>query len=562
MKRFFYFLIAFSFASPSLQAQFCHPQDSLQLVKFYNSVNGQNSTLTWDLSQPVSTWEWVKLTPQGRVKSLWLIGKNLSGTLPADLHLPDLTLLGLGNNKIGGTLPKFDLLPNLRELELPNNQLTGSIPNYDSPFLQDLELNDNQLTGSIPKFKLPNLIALYLSNNQLTGEIPEFDTPLLGGLQLGHNQLTGKIPDFKNMPKLQWLNCQNNQLSGNIPAFSNLIGLWWLILDNNQLSGNIPNFQLPTLKTISLNKNQLNGSLPNLNLPNLRLFFARDNQLTGEIPTMHLPALFNLGLSNNQLTGKIPDMNYPKLRILDLSNNQLSGQIPDVNLPSLEDLYLSHNQLSGQIPKNVFDSLGFLELKYNHFTFENFEEVANSDIHIFRFAPQAAIPLHVSGKVLSVRAGGTLASNTYKWFKDSVFVAENVGDSTFVANQAGSYFCQVFNSILSNPASGDSLVLVSKMYKHTVSADEVFEHTAFRVSPNPIVEGQSLQILLENDFFGTVKFEILGLDGRVLHTFWEEKTDLRLNIARVLNPSDVGGSTFFVRVSDGKRSATRLVFKF
>jgi hypothetical protein len=75
-------------------------------------------------------------------------------------------------------------------------------------------------------------------------------------------------------------------------------------------------------------------------------------------------------------------------------------------------------------------------------------------------------------------------------------------------------------------------------------------------------EGEALQIMLENDFLGTVKVEILSLDGRVLQTFLEEKTDQRLNVGRVLNPSDVGNSAFFVRVSDGQTSATRLVVKF
>lgn len=85
----------------------------------------------------------------------------------------------------------------------------------------------------------------------------------------------------------------------------------------------------------------------------------------------------------------------------------------------------------------------------------------------------------------------------------------------------------------------------------------------FRVFPNPISESHRLQILLENDFFGTIKFEILSLDGRILETFFEEKTAQQLNVGRVLKPSNVsGGAAFFVRVSDGKTSATRLVLRF
>jgi len=561
--RFFNFLL-FLFCCPIwLSAQTVHPQDSLELVKFYNAVNGQNSTLNWDLSKPVSTWEWVKLTFQGRVKSLWLIGKNLSGELPADLNLPELTLLGLGNNKIGGTLPKFNLLPNLRELELPNNQLIGSIPNYDSPFLQDLELNNNQLTGSIPKFKLPNLIALYLNNNHLTGEIPEFETPLLGSLHLEHNQLTGSIPDFKNMPKLQWLVGGYNQLSGNLPGFSNLVGLEWLNFSNNQLTGSVPNFPLLKLKSVSLSNNQLDGGLSSLDLPNLQILDLRNNQLQGEIPDMMLPKLFSLNLSENRLSGKIPGMNFPELKLLHLSDNQLIGPIPIMNLPKLNEAYLSNNRLSGHIPDLGAGFIKFMRLHNNWFTFENLEEWVDTNRYTFQFAPQANIPLNVAGNLLSVNAGGTLANNIYFWFRDSVLVAEKMGDSTFVADQPGSYFCQVFNSILSNPASGDSLVLVSEMHSHTVSAEDVFEKLSFQVFPNPISDNQPLQISLENDFFGTVKFEILSLDGRVLETFFEEKTARQLNVGRVLNPSDVGGgAAFFVRVSDGKTSATRLIFKF
>ncbi len=560
MRYLFYFLAVFSLSTPSLQAQYCHPKDSLELVKFYIAVNGQNSTLNWKLSQPVSSWEWVALTPQGRVKSLWLIGKNLSGELPADLNLPNLTLLGLGNNKIGGTLPKFELLPNLRELELPNNRLTGNIPNYNQPFLQDLELNHNQLTGNIPKFKLPFLIFLSLNHNQLTGEIPAFDTPLLGGLHLEHNQLTGSIPDFQNMPKLQWLVGDFNQLSGNLPSFSQLSSLEWLYLSNNQLTGNIPDFQLPKLKSVRLSHNQFSGNLPKFNLPNLQSLDLRNNQLQGEIPGMILPKMFNLNLSNNQFSGKIPFMDFPVLAFLNLSNNQLNGPIPTMNLPKLNDLDLSNNQLSGHVPDlGAAGLITFMRLNNNWFNFENLEEWIDTNRYTFKIAPQANIPLHVTGKLLWVNAGGTLANNRYYWYRDSVLVAEKAGDSTFIADEPGHYFCRVFNSLLSNPASGDSLVLVSKMYQLTVTAHEIFVPSALRVFPNPVSDNQPLQITLENDFTGTVKFEVLSLDGRVLETFYTEKASEGLTLSR---PMTMAPNSFFVKVSDGEKVAIQLVLRY
>jgi hypothetical protein len=101
---------------------------------------------------------------------------------------------------------------------------------------------------------------------------------------------------------------------------------------------------------------------------------------------------------------------------------------------------------------------------------------------------------------------------------------------------------------------------------YTVSTDEAAQALAFQVFPNPVSDNQPLQISLENDFVGTVQFDILSLDGRVLETFFEEKTarvlNVGLNVGRVQNPSDVGsGGAFFVRVSDGARTGAIMVLK-
>lgn len=95
-----------------------------------------------------------------------------------------------------------------------------------------------------------------------------------------------------------------------------------------------------------------------------------------------------------------------------------------------------------------------------------------------------------------------------------------------------------------------------------VSTGDASQKLDFRVSPNPVSDGEPLQILLENDFFGAVKIEILSLDGRVLQTFWEEKTDWRLNVRKIQNPFDVAGRAFIVRASNGKAAATQRVLRF
>lgn len=94
---------------------------------------------------------------------------------------------------------------------------------------------------------------------------------------------------------------------------------------------------------------------------------------------------------------------------------------------------------------------------------------------------------------------------------------------------------------------------------YTVSAGDFSNNSVFHIAPNPVSENQPLRLFLENDFSGTIKVEILSLDGHVLQTFFREKTARifteNLNLAGV-------GNAFFVRISDEKTAAVRLVLKF
>ncbi len=93
----------------------------------------------------------------------------------------------------------------------------------------------------------------------------------------------------------------------------------------------------------------------------------------------------------------------------------------------------------------------------------------------------------------------------------------------------------------------------------TSSTGGFSENRAFEVAPNPLTEGVPLQILLENDFLGKVKFELFTLDGRVASIFEMEKTAPR----QVFEVADLPtGTAFFVRVSDEKGAAARPVFRF
>ena len=349
----------------TLGLEYCGPipGDRAALVAFYNATDGPNwnNSANWLTDAPFRDWEGVTTdATTGRVVGLNLVGKNLNGTIPAEL----------GN------------LANLQHLDLFFNQLTGPIP-AELGNLADLErlyLQENQLSGSIPPElgNLANLERLDLSSNQLTGPIP----PELGNLanleeiRLHNNQLTGPIPpELGNLASLQFLYLYDNQLTGPIPPeLGNLANLKGLLLDKNQLSGQIPAElgNLANLDAILLGGNQFSGCIPNelRDLPEGD-FSSLGLQFCGPISTDQaaLVALYdatdgpNWNNNTNWLVGAwlrdwhgvTTDATTGRVVGLDLRRNNLAGPIPPElgNLANLEVLYFHENQLSGRIPPEL-----------------------------------------------------------------------------------------------------------------------------------------------------------------------------------------------------------------
>ena len=202
-------------------------QDSIALVKFYNSTHGNwwTNNTNW-LSKPIENWHGITVT-NGRVTGITLSNNSLLGTIPIELGaLDSLQYLYLNSNRLSGTIPmELGNLNNLQNLSLDRNELSGAIP---------IELGN-----------LNNLQSLILSNNQLSGTIP---------MELG------------NLTNLQWLLLSNNRLYGTIPVeLGNLTALQELFLDRNELSGDIPEEigNLNNLTLLFLNYNQFT-SLPDL----------------------------------------------------------------------------------------------------------------------------------------------------------------------------------------------------------------------------------------------------------------------------------------------------------
>ena len=455
MRKIFTLVFIFNICTGIINNSFAqvNTQDSLALVSLYNSTNGSSwantisSTNPW-LTGPVSNWYGITLSGNS-VASIDLQNNSLSGTIPTSFGTGSLTNLDsllLGNS------------PALGNFQL--NKLTGNIPaslgNIVS--LQFLVLGGNQLSGTIPASlgNLINLQSLDLSYNLLSGSIPYSLgnlTNLSSELYLYNNQLTGSIPGtLGNLVNLTDLELNNNQLSGSISdSLRTLVSLASLYLNVNQLSGNIPSFldTLFNLTALVLNNNQLTGTIPNLsNLTGLSTLYLSSNQLTGIIPSSlgSIPFLGSLSLSNNQLSGTIPSsLGNSNFFLLDLSSNLLSGTVPPTfgNLTSASTL-----------------------INNNNLTFDGLEQVITAlagSSGTLTDSPQNVIPLHLTGSILSTYAGGTLANDTFHWYRGGVLDTTIIGDSTFTPLFVGNYSVVVSNKIVTPGMGipGSDLVLYS-----------------------------------------------------------------------------------------------------
>jgi Leucine-rich repeat (LRR) protein len=218
--------------------------DSLALVAFYNSTNGDNWTdnTNWLSSEPIEDWEEVEVE-NGRVNKLSLTDNNLTGTLPSEIG--------------------------------------------DLNYMYNLILWDNALTGDIPSEigNLKNLDGLYLNNNQFSGSIP---TTL------------GEMTSLTDV----WLT--NNKLSGTIPTeIGNISGLKRFYAEDNQLSGALPSSfgQLKEIYVLLLSGNKISGALPTemANMTALKIFQIYNNELTDLTDLSGLPELFDCQVQNNLL---------------------------------------------------------------------------------------------------------------------------------------------------------------------------------------------------------------------------------------------------------------------
>lgn len=343
-------------------------QDSLNLVKFYNSTAGHKwiNNSKWLSEAPISEWYGVTVL-DNFVTTIELPRNRLSGNLMEEIgNFTKLEKINLSDNNLTGDLPYgLQNLPDLKEIDLSHNNFSGNPLNILSTIkaLTTLNLSHNTFKGEIPKIigNLTNLEILDLSNNQFAGKIPSdlFRLTKLEKLGLHSNSLSGKIPwQIRYCINLNILDLSRNNLSGKIPKeIGKLINLKErLAINHNQLHGLLPKeiSRLSELEHMWLNNNQFSGILPFdfSKMKNLKSLFVDNNKLVGPLPQT-IGNLRNLEMffaQNNNFSGSVPQQVWflPNLKILKLNNNRFSGNIPG-NLKMLKSIHtidLSDNQFT------------------------------------------------------------------------------------------------------------------------------------------------------------------------------------------------------------------------
>lgn len=181
---------SFSFTTA---AQSCRLQDSLALVAVYESTNGENWEMPWNLNMPIHSWTGVSISQNGCVNKLELDFDELSGSIPTEIgDLTEIEVLVIRENLVGEIPASIGQLSELKILDLSNNNLSGNIPET---------------------FKnLKKLEKVYLYNNNLSGEIPqEIETAWskIWFIHLGNNSFSGKA-FMPQSSSLSWIYLTNN----------------------------------------------------------------------------------------------------------------------------------------------------------------------------------------------------------------------------------------------------------------------------------------------------------------------------------------------------------------
>lgn len=366
--------------------------DSLALVAFYNSMNGDTWLINdgW-LVDSVAFWygitriDEIETSPgnfEFRVTRMEVFPNDNNmvqcGYFPPEIgDLAYLQFLEMGRQFVCGDVPEelFNISTLVR-LRLRGSFMTGEIP-WDAvanaTSLARLELEQNEFEGPVMTPAIVNndrLARITLDENvRLTGPIPNEILQLPNLERFGADGLiniSGPMPDFSQLPSLEVLEIQFSNFDPQpFPAWVQNMGgadgIERLALHETNIQGVIPDWivELTNVSELKLGGTGMGmdmADFPNMSfLPALRRFRIWGGNFTGELP-------FWLG-----------DMDLERLWI---SHTNIGGDLPgDIfqNLTSLTLLKLRHNQFTGGLPPQMqsISGLDILGIEYNNMEIGN-----------------------------------------------------------------------------------------------------------------------------------------------------------------------------------------------
>ena len=475
----------------------CSYRDSLELVRFYWTLDGPQWDKSWDLNQAVSTWDGVDLFTDDCVRCLDA-DINAEGVLH-DYHFPEIRRLKFGIlNELHGQMVDFQHMPKLEVLNILGKSLNGEIPNFSNlPALEILTLNQSEFTGSIPNFdKLPNLRSIDLSKNNLTGEIPLLNHCLgLRGVNFPVNNLEGEIPNFENHAELRAINFRENNLTGEIPEFNNNPLLNSVVVSSNNLTGSIPQFlNNPSLQTLDLYRNQLTGSIPEFEMSQqLKLLRISDNLLTGAIPSFEFSPVENFWCFGNYISEPVPNFaeSCPTLILCWIDRNSMTYE------DLLPNFLANDTTCVSPIPELIIG--GYLHEPQNRIYYDTTFMVDTG-----------------GSLIIDLEIDDTITTNVYQWIKDDSFYREIIGVNEIEFTNMQASDSGIYKVMITNPGVPE-LTLTSydiEIIVEETSAIEIVLETHFRIYPNPI--GDILTIESLSGFSVNDEISVFNSRGKII----------------------------------------------
>ncbi|KAL4318664.1 hypothetical protein GQ457_18G023880 [Hibiscus cannabinus] len=241
------------------------------------------------------------------LQELHLAMNNLEGELPAGLADSGIRSLWVNGQSLNGTIEVLQNMSSLEEVWLHGNRFSGPLPDFSTlSRLQNLSLRDNQFTGVVPSslISLTTLNVVNLTNNELQGPTPKFAGSVILDMLPGSNSFCLDDPGVPCDERVNIL-------------LSVLEAVGYPVFFAENWKGNDPcdnwsgiSCAQGNIVSVRLSNKGLSGTISGnfANLTSLTTLDLSGNNLTGTIPTelTTLPKLSRLDVSNNQLYGKIP----------------------------------------------------------------------------------------------------------------------------------------------------------------------------------------------------------------------------------------------------------------